>query len=81
MLPPGLIQEFNPAPDTMPGVSRQSVFSVNAIGMRGSECPEEDRFSTLAVHAYNKVLLDACENRGVSCVDLVNQLPKDTTVF
>ena len=42
VLPPGLNQEFNPVPDTMPGVSGPSVFSVNAIGMRGSEWPEEE---------------------------------------
>jgi lysophospholipase L1-like esterase len=31
--------------------------------------------------AYNRVLLDVCERRGVECIDLASKLPKDLTVF
>jgi lysophospholipase L1-like esterase len=49
VLPPGLKQEFNPVPDTMPGVSGQSVFSVNAVGTRGTDWSDDHRLRILAV--------------------------------
>lgn len=30
---------------------------------------------------YNEVLLEACQTRGVECINLASILPKDTTVF
>jgi lysophospholipase L1-like esterase len=34
-----------------------------------------------AMDRYNDVLLGVCRERGLDCVDLASQLPKDTTVF
>ena len=33
------------------------------------------------LNRYNAVLLSVCRERGLDCVDLAAQLPKDTTVF
>lgn len=49
VLAPGLKQQFRPVPDTMPGVSGPSVFSVNAVGTRGTEWSDDHRVRILAV--------------------------------
>lgn len=49
VLPPGLKQEFHPVPETMPGVSGPSVYSVNAVGTRGSDWSDGRQFRILAV--------------------------------
>lgn len=49
VLPPGLVQRFHPVPETMPGVSGPSVFSVNSMGTRGSGWSDEHEFRILAV--------------------------------
>jgi len=34
-----------------------------------------------AMKQYNDLLLDVCSDRGIDCIDLANELPKDKTVF
>lgn len=33
------------------------------------------------IYLYNQRLIEVCRKRGVECLDLANQLPKDTSVF
>lgn len=49
VLPPGLKQVFHPVPETMPGVSGPSAYSVNAVGTRGSDWSDDHRFRILAI--------------------------------
>jgi len=49
VLPPGLMQVFHPVPDTMPGVSGPSVYSVSSVGTRGTEWSDDHRFRILAI--------------------------------
>lgn len=49
VLAPGLKQEFHPVTDIMPGVTGPSVFSVTAMGTRGSDWSADHRFRILAV--------------------------------
>jgi lysophospholipase L1-like esterase len=49
VFPPGLQRTFKPLPDTMPGISGDSRFSINEDGVRGPSFSDEDAFRILAV--------------------------------
>lgn len=46
---PGLVRVFHPRPGVLPGVTGESVFRANSIGLRGDELAPQSDFRVLAV--------------------------------
>ena len=73
--PPGLARTFRPVPDVMPGVTGDSRFTINDVGIRGPQFADTDAVRILAVGGSTTecLYLDQAEAWPQVLQDLLNR--------